>query len=205
MAARRAVARPWSLCILGGSHTGASECAFRTAISLDHAAALGQHALLAFLDCSKSDERVGHALAGERAEQSGMPLALLNLIMSVYSDPRLVRAHGAVAMPAPGNHGLIAGCAFAKDVLKTFLSVATPLHFRDYVDDMALMTAGPTRTLAAKSMHRGVGRARHVLRRDNMMLNDSKAQVFAQFQSTPHAWEDTRGCPTVDAARDLGV
>jgi len=138
-----------------------------------------------------------------------MPLRVLNMVMNIYSGPRLVRAHGAVALPVKGNHGLIAGCAFAKDVLKAFLKeaaeVARPLHFRDYVDDMTLMTVGSTGDLAARSLHRGLGRVKHVLRRDNMILNDTKEQVFAQYQVTRRCWEDTGGCPTVDAARDLGV
>ena len=114
-----------------------------------------------------------------------------------------------MARPVSGNHGLVAGCAYAKDVLKAFLtvaaSVAAPLFCRDDVDDMTLMTVGSTGTLASKSMHRGLCRVKHVLRKDNMLLNDRKEQVFAQFRSTRHAWEDTGGCPTVDAARDLGV
>ena len=39
MALRRAVVRPWSLEIHGGSHMGAAECAFRTAVEVEHAAA----------------------------------------------------------------------------------------------------------------------------------------------------------------------
>ena len=136
---------------------GAAECAFRTAVEVEHAGAQGKHALMAFLDCSKCYERVSHALAAARAAETGMPLRVLNMVMNVYSGPRLVRAHGAVALPVAGNHGLIAGCAFAKDVLKAFLKeaaeVAKPLCFRDYVDDMTLMTVGSTGGLAAKSLH----------------------------------------------------
>ena len=124
MALRRAVVKPWSLAIHGGSHMGAAECAFRTAVEVEHAGTQGRHALLAFLDCSKCYERVGHALAAERAARSGMPLRVLNMVMNIDSGPRLVRAHGAVALPVLGHHGLIAGCAFAKDVLKAFLKEA---------------------------------------------------------------------------------
>ena len=70
---------------------------------------------------------------------------------------------------------------------------------------MTLMTVGSTGVLAARSLHRGLGRVKHLLRRDNMILNDTKEQVFAQNQITRRCWEDTGGCPTVDAARDLGV
>lgn len=53
-----------------------------------------------------------------------------------------ITAHGAVAQPRRGNRGLVAGCAFAADILKAFL--AEPLrqcptgHPRDYVDDITL-------------------------------------------------------------------
>jgi hypothetical protein len=131
------------------------------------------------------------------------------MVMNVYSGPRLVRAHGAVAKPVSGHHGLIAGCAYAKDILKAFLGdaakAAEPLQFRDYVDDMTLLAVGRTGTLAAKSLQRGLDRVKLVLRKDNMMLNDDKEQVFAQFKETRDAWELAGGCQTVDAARDLGV
>ena len=42
-----------------------------------------------------------------------MPLRVLNLVMNIYSGPRRVRDHGAVALPVARNHGLIAGCAIA--------------------------------------------------------------------------------------------
>ena len=138
-----------------------------------------------------------------------MPLGILSMVISVYCGPRFVRAHGAVAAPVEGHHGLIAGCAFAKDVLKAFLMGAArearPLHFRDYVDDMTLLSVGPTGTLAAHAMHRGLSRVKRMLRADNMLVNDEKEQVFAQYQLTRHVWGAIGGVATVDAARDLGV
>ena len=63
--------KPWSLEIHGGSHMGAAECAFRTAVKVEYAAAQGRHALLAFLDSSKCYERVAQALAAEKGGQNG--------------------------------------------------------------------------------------------------------------------------------------
>lgn len=77
----------------------------------------GDHSLLAFLDCSKCYERVGHALAGRRALRSGLAARVANMLFDMYKG----RRHVKVARPKTGGHGLVAGCAFAKDILKAFL------------------------------------------------------------------------------------
>lgn len=76
----------------------------------------GRHTLLAFL--SKCYERVGRALAGARAVASWIQGKVVNMVFDLHQGDRHVRAHGAVAQPRRGNHGLVAGCAFAKDILK---------------------------------------------------------------------------------------
>lgn len=80
------------------------------------------HNLLAFLDCSNCYERVGHTLAGARALQSGLAARVANIIFDMYKGHRYIKAHGAVARPRTGGHGLAAGCAFAKDTPKAFLT-----------------------------------------------------------------------------------
>lgn len=43
------------------------------------------------------------------------------MVFDMCQGYRHVRAHGAVAQPRRGNHGLVAGCAFAKDLRKAFI------------------------------------------------------------------------------------
>lgn len=90
-------------------------------------------------------KRFEHRTAGKLALASGMPTQVLNLVMEAYGGSRLDHAHGAVAHPMHGARGLIAGCSFAKGVLKSFLlPVARRARlgkFRDSVDDIPLQTA----------------------------------------------------------------
>lgn len=64
--------RDWSLQLRGGAHIGAAAMASRTRASVELRDHHGQSTLLAFLDCSKCYERVGHAVAGSRARISGL-------------------------------------------------------------------------------------------------------------------------------------
>lgn len=114
--------------------------AARTRASIEVKHYHGDHILLAFLDCSKSYERVGHALAGARALQSGLAARVANMAFDMYKGHRYVKVHGAVARPRTGGHGPVAGCAFAKDMLKALLA---PIKEecprgkpRDYIDDI---------------------------------------------------------------------
>lgn len=87
----------------------------------------GCRTLLAFLECSKCYERVGHATAGSRVLASGLPGRIANMIFNMYGADGYIKAHGAVSAPRSGNRGLLAGCALAKDILKAVLSA--PLGF----------------------------------------------------------------------------
>ena len=121
MAIRKAHTRDWSLKIHGGKHEGAAAMACRTKIHTEISGWKGQETLSTFLDCSKCYERIEHYVAVTRAIELGFPATIGNLNASIYSGSRYVRVHGAVAQPAKGRHGLIAGCSFAKDLLKAFL------------------------------------------------------------------------------------
>ena len=83
--------------------------ATRTRMDMELADWQGLFTLLALLDCRKCYERVAHALAGQRADDTGFPDTLMNLILNMYRAPRRLRAHGAVSRPTAGHHSLIAG------------------------------------------------------------------------------------------------
>lgn len=105
----------------------------------------GRNTSLAFLDCSKCYERAGHNVAGSRALLAGLPGRIANSVFfDMHGADRHIKAQGAVAPPRCGNRGLVAGCAFAKDILQAFL--AEPLRQcptgqpRDSVDDITYPT-----------------------------------------------------------------
>ena len=64
----------------------------------------------------------------------------------MYQGERRLTVHGASSHKFQGNRGLLAGCAFAKNVLKAFLEPIkqhVTLVCRDYVDDITLTKRGP--------------------------------------------------------------
>ena len=163
--------------------------------------------LLALLDCSKCYERVSHGVAGQRAVAAGFPDTIMNLIMHMYSGPRRLRAHGAISDTTHGHTGLIAGCSFAKDILKTFLQIAStldlPARFRDYVDDIILYVAAATPDDAVDRLQEALHRLKMQLVADNMVLNDNKQQIFSASKATRDAWNARNTVPAVDTAKDL--
>lgn len=102
---------------------------------------------------------------------------------------------GRFALPHRGNHGLVAGCAFAKDDLKAFLA---PVKAecpegkpRDYVGDITLQVQGGTAQQCAERMHLQLEQLKGALRMANMLLNDSKQQVLGLTNDS-----NKLGCPT---------
>ena len=78
-----------------------------------------------FLDVSKCYESVAHTLAGNRAIDTGCHPRITNLVMSMYQGTRRLLVDGAISQPLRGHSGLMAGCSFARDFLKAFLSPLT--------------------------------------------------------------------------------
>lgn len=116
MAIRKHQRRDWRLRFYGGAHLGAAAMASRRRASIELQHYRGPSTLLAFLDCSKCDERVGHAVAGSRAQVSGLPGRIASGLrvsgLRVSGLPGIAKAHGAVAPPQRGSRGLVAGCSF---------------------------------------------------------------------------------------------
>ena len=209
MAIRREQARPWSLRIHGGTHEGAAAMACRSRAQTEIAHWEGKHTITAYLDCSKCYERIEHETAGHRAVDSGCPVAIINMAMSIYSGPRYIRVHGAVAKPARGRHGLIAGCSFAKDILKAFLiptaALARVTLFRDYVDDMVITSTGKQPDQAVNKLIADLKQIKKGLREDNMLLNDAKEQIFGPTADIRKAWSNATGRKAEGQVKDLGV
>ena len=92
--------------------------------------------------------------------------------------------HGAEGHAGTANSGLLAGCAFAKDVLKGFLTPLTrgkPSR-RDYVDDIVVTTSGKDAETTAKVFSEDLETATGWLKGNNMSLNDTKEQIFISHE-----------------------
>ena len=209
MAIRKEQARDWSLAIHGGAHEGAAAMASRSRAQAEITHWEGKHTITAFLDCSKCYERIEHETAGKRATSSGCPASIINMAMSIYSGPRYIRVHGAVAKPARGRHGLIAGCSFAKDILKAFLvpisALARGTTFRDYVDDMVITSTGKQADQAVNKLIKDLRQIKKALREDNMQLNEAKEQIFGPTACIRKAWKSATGREADNQVKDLGV
>ena len=175
----------------------------------------GQHRILALLECSKCHERVEHFTGREDAQNSGCPQDIADTAFLHYAGTRILRAHGARGPPTTGAHGIVAGCSFAKDFLKSFLlpapRSAIKANSRDYVDDTTLLGTGHTHThthtptAAATQLLEDRDRVKEHLRAQNMQLDDSKERVLGPTAAVRKAWEDATGSQAVDVVRDLGT
>lgn len=83
MAIRKRQQKAWSLEKLDRKHGAAAPLAARTPAGMEVAKFQGKHALLAFLDCSKRFERVGHKLAGDRAVATGLQSRIANMVFDM--------------------------------------------------------------------------------------------------------------------------
>lgn len=134
-----------------GKNAGAASLAARTRADIEVAKLQSKHTSLAFLDCSKCYEREGHKLAGGRAVGTRLRPRVANMVFDMSKGDRHIKAHGAVA------HELVAGCAFAQDILTAFMvTIKTECpegEPRDYVDDITLRVEGATAAECAARMH----------------------------------------------------
>ena len=79
--------------------------------------------------------------------------------------------------------------------------------FRDYVDDMTLLStgAGATPEEAAIRLRQSLDIVKQQLVRDNMCLNDDKQHMYGSAPAVRRAWDERNPVPAVQTAKDLGV
>ena len=161
------------------------------------------------MSTSKCYERVEHHTDREDAQRSGCPQDIANTAFTHYAGTRILRAHGAVGPPVTGAHGIIAGCSYAKDILKSFLlpvaTTATTTVFRDYVDDITLLAIGDSPHQVVIRLQEDLDRINDQLRGRSMALNDAKEQILGNTAAVRKAWHDLTGKAAVEVVRDLGT
>ena len=90
-------------------------------------------------------QMLSHDKAYERMTQTGCHPKIANLVMDLYQGQRRIKVHGAASRTLRAKAGILAGCAFAKDVLKAFLDPIKEVmqaECRDYVDDITIIARG---------------------------------------------------------------
>lgn len=111
---------------------------------------------------------------------TGQQPRVANMVFDMYTGDIHVKTHGAVAQPRRGNHGLAAGCAFAKDILKAFMATLKTECPEgkpgDYAHNSTLSMERTTAAECAARMHAQLEKLNSALRRDNMALNDGGEQ-----------------------------
>lgn len=125
-----------------GTNLSATDSAFLTALGHEQGKHDGKTFAMILLYCSKAYERINHETSHDRLIQSGLPAQIANLIFSMYSGPRVIALHGRISENTYPRAGLIAGCSFAKDVLKVsnkgLHEQCHNTNIREYVDDLIL-------------------------------------------------------------------
>lgn len=88
----------------------------------------------------------------------------------------------AVAQPRTGNHGRVARCAFAKDILKAILAEAgqprRARRLRNNDDDITLQADTEEPTECAGQMSEALGALKGAVTKDTMVLSNGKRQVL---------------------------
>ena len=110
--------------------------------------------------------------------QTGCHPKIANLVMDLYQGQRRIKVHGATSKILRAKVGLIAGCAFAKDVLKAFLEPMKEVmeaERRDDVDDITIIGRGTDHKFTLPLFFKQPGKAKNWLTQNNMM----KEQIYA--------------------------
>ena len=155
----------------------------------------GQGSITAFLDCSKCYERVSHDKAYTRMIQTGCHPKIANLVMDLYQVQRRIKVYGATPKTLHAKAGIIAGCAFANDVLKAFLEAVKEVmqaECRDYVDDIMIIARGCDHKYTIPFSHKQLATAKNWLTQNNMVLNEKKELIYANNAKFKKAWESRR-------------
>lgn len=106
----------------------------------------------------------------------------------MYAADRHVKSHGAAAKPMRGTMGLVAACAFAKDILNAFLAgpresretTSATSHWRPMADEPSD---------CARLKYAALASLKAAIEADDMVLSDGKYQVSSITKAVRGAWE----------------
>ena len=111
---------------------------------------------------------------------------IANLVIDLYQGQRRIKVHGATSRTLRAKAGIIAGCAFAKDVLKAFLEPTREVmqaECRDYVDDITVIARGRPQ-IYHPFFYEQLKAAKQWLTENNMVLNEKKNRFMPITQSS---------------------
>ena len=179
IAIRRQTQKEWTQKLHGSTTPSAVELAWETKKNEELGKWQGEGSITAFLDCY---ERVSHDKAYNRMIQTGCRPKIANLVMDPYQGQRRIKVHGATSKILRAKAGIIAVCAFAKDVLKAVLEPIKEVmeaECRDYVDDITIIARGHDHKYVVPFFYTQLERAKNWLTQNNMALKEKKEQIYA--------------------------
>eukprot|EP00972_Heterocapsa_arctica_P040994 6042357-Heterocapsa_arctica.AAC.1 len=138
MAIRKCRVKQWALKLNDGRFTSPETLVWEIAARGELANIRGKHFSSAYIDCSKCYERVNHKVAATAAINTGCDPAIVALSFNLYKTPRSMQVHKSNTQPMEANGGILAGCAFAVNILKAMIKHDVKdddNELRDYVDD----------------------------------------------------------------------
>ncbi len=114
----------------------------------------------------------------------------------MYNTPRILQVHKSNTQPIEANGGILAGCAFAVNILKAMIKHDVKddgNELRDYVDDMVLFKEGDTEEEAVSGLYKDLMEAKDKLTSIGQVLNDRKESIFVQSKTGERVWHQQ--CP----------
>eukprot|EP00972_Heterocapsa_arctica_P110906 16331936-Heterocapsa_arctica.AAC.1 len=129
----------------------------------------------------------------------------------MYKTHRILQVHKANTQPIEANGGILAGFAFAVNILKAMIKHDVKdddNELRDYVDDMVLFKEGDTEEEAVSGLYKDLMEAKEKLTSIGQVLNDNNEHIFVQNKTGERVWH--QHCPDYkgrvgQAVIDLGI
>ena len=197
-----------------GPGRGADTAAWMGAVQAELAAARGQDAFGAYVDCEKCYDHVDLEALGFEGCLRGLG-RLVRLAAAQYRGTRFVRWAGALGRGVTPSSGIPAGCPLANGMLHLYLlgamrgteEEAPSAELRTYVDDWRLFASGE-RAAASRAIVGGLHAARRQLESKGMVVSLSKTVLLASgaaARATLRAAAGEHKGMVSLAVKDLGV
>ena len=214
MKIRRQSYQSWTREIHHGREESALDLAWKTRVQDEIDESNGLYTITSFLDCSKCYERVNHRVAQDLLLGADAPPSLVNMILSMYQGDRYIKVHGQTIHAGKFHQGIIAGCSWAKDILKVLIAdiksscADLGITLRDYVDDMMLRETSHDIQTLIHCAYTGLQYAKQLIRAAGLKDNEAKEQILITNKKVSDAFKaaypDAAG-KVVQTAKDLGV
>merc|ERR1712110_1034050 len=136
------------------------------------------------------------------------------MVLSMYQGTRYIKVHGRTIHTGEFQQGIIAGCSWAKDILKVLIGDIKKrcdrlgLTLRDYVDDIMLREVSHDVDTLVHKAYAGLQYAKQLIRQTGLKDNEAKEQILITNKQVSDAFKAAypdAADKVVHTAKDLGV